>query len=181
MAISSVKFDVDTNLESVRKVFRKRLMTGGAVIELPINLCLEEQIKIFEICEREASERPGIARLTLVALAKHSELLPELVEKLVGLSLQDLDRVLFRREMFSKASSSIRSLERVSLSKIKYSSLNVVAKREAFLENIGSSALEVENRVALVKSGELPADLHFLFRRDPSSKVRFAARSVRLQ
>ncbi len=181
MAISSVKFNTDSNLESVRKVFRKRLMTGGAVIELPTTLCLEEQNQIFEICEREASEGPGIARLTLVALAKHPKLLPELVEKLVELSLQDLDRVLFRRELISKPTSSIRSLERVSLSKVKFSSLNVVAKREAFLENIGVSALDVENRVALVKSGELPADLHFLFRRDPSSKVRFAARSVRLR
>ncbi len=181
MAISSVKFDAESDLDSVKKSFRKRLMTGGAVIELPSSLSLEEQSKIFEICEREASDGPGVARLTLVALAKHSELAPESVERLLKLSLQDLERVLFRRELYNNTSRAIRSIERVSLSKTRYSSLDPITKREVFLDNIGSSDLDIENRVALVKSGDLPRDLHFLFRRDPSSKVRFAARSVRLQ
>jgi len=179
MAISSVSFDSDSCLNVTRKSFRKKLMTGGAVISLPKELNEVEQQKILKKCKPEALEGPGIARLVLVALAKHSDLNSITTKGLLTTGIRDIERILFRRDLYQDSGrGSIRSLDRLAKDKEEFSSLSAIEKREIFLNNIGSSARDIETRVALVKSGNLPEDLNFLFRRDPAAKVRFAVRSV---
>lgn len=186
VSINRLPVNEETEIKALKKEFRKKLMTGGAVLEMHPELSLEKQNRLLDDATAEAGE-PGISRLLLVAFAEQKDLSPCLAQKLSALNIKDIDRALFRRpgllkelraELLKK--EHIRSIERSFLEESLVSTFSSTPSesilRKYFVENIGSEPASQAKRLALLSLENLPKDLVFLMQRDPDKRIRFEAR-----
>ncbi len=183
MAIHKIKIDSFIELAALKKLFRKKLMTGGAVLELSKNLDNEQLHQLFDEAKKEV-QLPGVARLLLIELAELSSSDEKLLKSLHELEVSEIDRTLYRRsDLPSELAASIkdkghiRTLEEDHKQTLRVETYSFLEQRNYFLGSLGDEKTSVSKRLALLKAKSLPTDLLFLLRRDPNSEVRFVARS----
>lgn len=178
----------DIDLVELRKQFRKRLMTGGAVVRLAPGLSPEQRRRIFErFCADAAGD--NVESMVLVQLALEEGLADDLIDDLAKLSLQPVARALLSRGDLSAAvrdslqrhtSRSAGQRYAMRRESTELRRLDEWGLRRYFLANIGDSDAMIRARMALCRA-PLPSDLRFLLGRDPEPRVRFAARSGKVR
>ncbi len=94
--IHTLVVDADTYLADLKKNFRRKLMTGGAVIRLKDGLTAAEQRAIFNRFRGEAQPN-NIAAQVLVQLASLAEADAEVLAELSTITLQEVRAALGRR------------------------------------------------------------------------------------
>ena len=85
--IHTIVVTPETDPEEYRKQFRKKLMTGGAVVRLPVDLAEEGCRRIFEKFEPLA-EAHGIAAEVIRQLARHPHTPREILARMQELKLK---------------------------------------------------------------------------------------------
>ena len=94
--IHRVCLEKGSELGALKKLFRKKLMTGGAVFELAEGLGEEGQLELIERFSGEAREY-NLAGLALETIAKQGEDSELVVERLRGLGLRRVERAIIKR------------------------------------------------------------------------------------
>lgn len=162
--IHRIEIAGDSKLTEVKKLFRKRLMTGGAKLALSPELDGTAQLQVFNEFFAGYAEDPqaanGIAEETLILLAQYPLLTQEVRQLLSAIDNPKLLRVLRKKP---NESSSYHSNE-----------AGIV--RRFFLAHLGEESAAVQARLRLSANRQLPADIKFLLQRDSSREVRAAAR-----
>ena len=91
--IHRISVGPETVVADLKKLVRKKLMTGGAVVRLDDAAKPEELRQILEIFTPGA-EPHGIQAEVLAEIARHPACTPELEQSLRGLGLPGVDRML---------------------------------------------------------------------------------------
>lgn len=94
--IHTIEVDASTEIAALKKLARKKLMTGGAVIRLSPSLSTEEQNLVFDKFHTDATEY-NLAGQVLVQLATKPDVEQALLERLSSLGLRVVDRALSQR------------------------------------------------------------------------------------
>lgn len=94
--IHSVEVTDATSVEEFRKLFRKKLMTGGAKARIRAGLSNSQLESIYLTFSPEAEEN-NAAMSVLIALAEHKDLPESLERKLFSYSSRPLQRALQSR------------------------------------------------------------------------------------
>lgn len=89
--IHTVYVDANTDVNALKKVFRKKLMTGGAVIRLADGLNEEQMWQIFHQFAADAVSH-NVCSMVLRELAESPQTPPELLERLHAMGLQNLKK-----------------------------------------------------------------------------------------
>ncbi|MCB0324271.1 MAG: hypothetical protein KDD69_11895 [Bdellovibrionales bacterium] len=93
--IHTLVIDGQSDPNGLLKEFRKKLMTGGAVVRLPDTLSAAELERVVERFTPEAAPH-NLHSMVLVEVAKHASLTEALRSKLADLSLPNVQRALAR-------------------------------------------------------------------------------------
>ena len=91
--IHTIEISDQTAVAPLKKLFRKKLMTGGAVLRLKADLSPEQLEHIFSAFSEGATEH-NVQGMVLRELAKEQTLSQGLTEKLSALKLQAVSREL---------------------------------------------------------------------------------------
>ena len=87
--ISTIYVDLDSEPEALKKLFRKKLMTGGAVLRLSPDLQGDDFFRIFDRFAPQAMSH-NLCSMVLVELAKSPKAPPKLKDSLAALGLANL-------------------------------------------------------------------------------------------
>ncbi len=167
--IHTIEIDGSTELEPLRKEFRKKLMTGGGVIRIRAGL---EASELQQLCDRfvasgvvsTGDEKPQGVRALVGQELLRQENLPEAARQ-----------VIIAHGIIPDTRARDTSLER-SISLLDDQSL-----RCFFLGALGEGDECVSHRRALAKCSHLPADLMFFLGRDPDRSVRFQLKFIGIE
>jgi len=168
--IHVVEIDAEISPDELRKQFRKKLMTGGAVLRLREGLSTQDLEKLYANFVDEALEN-NLAGLVLAELARAEQLPNKLRESLTSSGLSIVRRALSER--------SDASLDAESLLQQKTRQVLQLAPEKLhgfFQAHLGDTAQAIAGRLALCSHPELPDDLALLLGRDSDSRVRFRIR-----
>ena len=168
--IHVVEVDAEISPDELRKIFRKKLMTGGAVLRLRDGLGANDLEKIYARFVDEALEN-NLAGLVLAELARAAVLPTALRENLTACGLQIVRQALAERADASLDAESILQQKTRLVLQLAPEKLH-----DFFQAHLGSSAEAVAGRLALCNHPELPDDLALLLTRDSESRVRFRMR-----
>jgi hypothetical protein len=98
--IHTILIDTSVEPEALKKEFRKKLMTGGAVVRLPADLSDTGKNEIFATFAPHA--RPNnVCSMVLIELAKSSPSF-ELAERLGATGFPQVQRALNRSQAFNR-------------------------------------------------------------------------------
>jgi hypothetical protein len=97
--IHEIEIDRESEPVSLKKLFRKKLMTGGAVFRLKPSLSDSEIAALFTLFSGEAQPH-NMCSMVLVELAKSGRLNSEQFESLQKLGLANVERQLRREKPF---------------------------------------------------------------------------------
>lgn len=87
--IHTIYVDADTEVAALKKLFRKKLMTGGAVLRLADGLTSEQFWSIFERFAPEAASH-NLCSMVLRELLESPHSPADLKERLKSLGLENL-------------------------------------------------------------------------------------------
>lgn len=167
----------------VKKVFRKRLMTGGAVVRLSQGLDAETLESLTDAFLLEATEH-NVQGAVLREIAS-AQALPQSVRKrLFQAQLAVVDRALLLRadiEQDERNEIEKRVLRGYGFSSIverfeeKFRSLSAEQLQEHFKEYQGADEEHVASRVAIAKRKDISALLRTALEKDSHPRVRCVA------
>lgn len=95
--IHKIFVDPETELSALKKLYRKRLMTGGAVIRLEEGLAENELKQLFDRFKLGAEEN-NLQTEVLEQIALHPKCSTDLLEQLQALGLSRIDKHIHSRE-----------------------------------------------------------------------------------
>jgi hypothetical protein len=102
--IHTLSLDADLDLDALKKEFRKKLMTGGAVIRIPADISEPEIERIFLKVEEKigdsAPKKNSIVEEVLKELAKHPSTSESVIRRIA--LYEDLPSI--KRELAKRAS-----------------------------------------------------------------------------
>lgn len=172
--IHAITVTPDTALEDLRKLYRKKLMTGGAVLRLAPDLCADDLELMFERFSTDAGPN-NLQTEVLEQIARHEACGPWLAEKLSSLNLPRVSDALRARRLLPLEDGAARR-EVIAAECSKLEQMSSDDLRRYFLRHIGEDDDALTGRLALCRCQNLPTDLSYLLERDSDSTVRFHAR-----
>jgi hypothetical protein len=168
--IETIEIDGSAEPAGLRKLFRKKAMTGGGFIRLKPGITADECQTLFRAFLPELL-RHSLAERVFVALAEAKETPEELLEQLKGLDNAEVQRML-RRRAAPGQSLPQDVTERETADKEDY-------LRTTFAESQGEDPDSIAVRMVLARTSGLPDDLRNQLARDPVPEIRFHARTAR--
>ncbi len=182
--IHTLLVDAETTLPELKKLFRKKLMTGGGVIRLRPELTEAEHDKIFEHFSVDA-DAENIQGLVLTELAREPHLGTKLTQQLVATDNRTVDCALYERGDLGEETRAILA-NRLPKTFIERMNLTLLTKRLAGLGQLelqewltthqGEEAEAVLARRALARVRPLPESLLQDLLQDRDPVVRFDAK-----
>jgi len=100
--IHTLEIDCESEPQGLRKLFRKKLMTGGAVVRLKADLSPDEREQIFQTFAPDAKEH-SLDAMVLTELAKSCGVEDGLYPKLEETRLVSVTRALLRNNQSSNS------------------------------------------------------------------------------
>lgn len=98
MSIHTIEIEESTELPELKKLFRKKLMTGGAVLRLQAGLDTKALHELFQRFSPDALEH-NIASMVLREIAKSPNLSQELKSLLEETNIVSVQRTLEERSL----------------------------------------------------------------------------------
>ena len=173
--IHTVEVDTEISPSTLQKEFRKKLMTGGAILKVKSDLSAEDRLALFHRY-LELAGRNNLASLVLIELARAAELSGELSALLAASDVPGVSQALAER---ADANSELGEQSREAILRSKYSQIKLYGAaelRQFFQQHLGGTTAAIAGRLALCQHPELPSDLVTLLARDSEPVVRYQAR-----
>lgn len=170
----------ESNPDELRKLFRKKLMTGGGVIRIAPGVTAEQEALIFDRFVADAAGH-NLSASVLEQLATQVHSL-ELLFKLCDTEIPQVVSALRKRtdlpgevrsRLKSDRTNAQRAIQEIALELSNYSDHEL---RLFFQRHLGEEEGAIEARLALCRV-DSPRDLFWLMSRDANREVRFAARN----
>jgi hypothetical protein len=163
---------------SLKKEFRKKLMTGGAVLSLSSELSEDDILELVTRFSADAHSN-NLSELCLLEIAKLATELPLVRSALENLNSPKIQQALIT-EPDQISAGATDTKKRALIEKTK-ANLLLFEKSELaafYFDNTGRDELSVINRIALSELQLLPEDILERLKVDVDPRVRVGVRSV---
>ena len=182
--IHSIDVSLDSSIEQIKKVFRKKLMTGGARIELSEDVLPAQHDELFLKFIVDAKPN-NIQCLILTELGRAKGLSKKNMARISTLQYPAINRALLERDdlpsvlrgslVLGTDESTSRDAA-VYIESKKIESMTEDEVRNYFLDHLGDEQDAIVGRIAICQQKKIPEDLKYLLERDSNRRVRFQLR-----